>query len=54
MKKILGVLLVWIWVTMIFYYSDMITPKGILHFVIVYPIIVVTSLCILKKVGFKM
>ena len=54
MKKILGIIIAFIWVTLFFYFYNMFMPKGILYLLIAIPIIFITSLFILRKSGFKM
>jgi type IV secretory pathway VirB3-like protein len=54
MKKTLGIVITAIWVTVFFYFFNMLMPKGLLYLLICVPIIFVTSLFILRKSGFKM
>ena len=54
MKKTLGILITCIWVTLFFYFYNMVMPKGIIYLIIAIPIILITTLFILRKSGFKM
>lgn len=53
MKKTLGFFLIFIWVTLFFYFYNMFMPKGIIYIAIGFPIISMTTFFILRKSGFK-
>lgn len=53
MKKALGILIVFVWGTLFFYFFNMLMPKGILYIVIGFPLILMTTFFILKRFGFK-
>lgn len=54
MKKLLGVLVASIWITLFFYFYNEVMPKGILYLVIGFPVVFISTLLILRKSGFKM
>lgn len=53
MKKTLGIFIVFLWGTIFFYYFNMFMPKGILYIALSFPVVLLTTLFILRKFGFK-
>jgi hypothetical protein len=54
MKKPLGIFIAFTWVTLFFYFSNMLVPKSILYSLVSIPIIIISTLFILRKSGFKL
>ncbi|NMH68121.1 hypothetical protein HF072_04945 [Bacillus sp. RO3] len=54
MKKALGIAITGIWVTLFFYLFNLWMPKGVLYVVVSIPVILSTSLFILRRSGFEM
>lgn len=54
MKKIIGILIVFIWASFFFYAFNDLMPKNIVYVLIALPIVFITSFYILKKSGFNL
>ncbi|WGG46316.1 hypothetical protein [Rossellomorea sp. DA94] len=53
MKKALGIVLMLTWITLFFYYFNMIMPKNILYWLVALPVVYFSSAFVLRKAGFK-
>ncbi len=53
MKKMIGVFIVIVWITIFYYLFNMIMPKGILYVIIAFPTVLFTSIYILRKFQIK-
>lgn len=53
MKKMIGVFIVIVWITIFYYLFNMIMPKGILYVNIAFPTVLFTSIYILRKFQIK-
>ncbi len=53
MKKTFGIMIVFIWLTLFFYFFNTLIPKNILYSLIALPIVFMTTAYILKKSGFN-
>ncbi len=53
MKKMIGVFIVIVWITIFYYLFNMIMPKGILYVITAFPTVLFTSIYILRKFQIK-
>ncbi len=53
MKKMIGVFIVVVWITIFYHLFNMIMPKGILYVIIAFPTVLFTSIYILRKFQIK-
>lgn len=53
MRKTLGIMILFIWGTLFFYFFNTLMPKNILYLLLAFTIILITSTYILKKSGFN-
>ncbi|SCC14558.1 hypothetical protein GA0061094_2675 [[Bacillus] enclensis] len=54
MKKLLGLIITFVWVTMFFYFFNMLVPRGFMYVLISLPVVFISSFFILKISGFKL
>ncbi|MCC5803618.1 hypothetical protein [Rossellomorea vietnamensis] len=53
MKKALGIVLMLGWITLFFYYFNMIMPKNILYWLVALPAVYFSSVFVLRKSGIE-
>lgn len=54
MKKIIGIFIIFIWVSFFFYVFNDLMTKNVVYVLIALPIVFITSFFILKRSGFNL